>query len=53
MSDKGVPVSFNEFYWKVVGSAVSGIVKGKVISSVGFLGDPHDGSCDIRREVWF
>ena len=49
MSNKGVPVSFNEFYWEVVGSAVCGIMKGKVISSVGFLGNPSDGSCDIRR----
>ena len=49
MSDKGVPVSFNEFYWEVVGSAVCSIVKGEVISSVGFLGDPSDGSCDVRR----
>ena len=49
MSNKGVPVSFNEFYWKVVGSAICGIVKGEVVSSVGFLGDPSDGSCDMRR----
>ena len=49
MSDKGVSVSFNEFYWKVVGSAVCSVVKGKVVSFVGFLGNPSDGSCDIRR----
>ena len=49
MSNKGVPVSFNEFYWKVVDSAICGIMKGEVISSIGFLGDPSDGSCDMRR----
>ena len=49
MSDKGVPVSFNEFYWEVAGSAISGIVKGEVISSVSFLGNPSDRSCDMRR----
>ena len=49
MSDKGVPVSFNEFYWEVVGIAVWSVVKGEVVSSVGFLGDPSDGSCDMRR----
>ena len=49
MSNKGVPVSFNELYWEVVGSAVSSVVKSKVISSVGFLGDPSDGSCGMRR----
>ena len=49
MSNKGVPVSFNELYWEVVGSAISSIVKGEVISSVVFLGDPSGGSCDMRR----
>ena len=49
MSNKGVSVSFNEFYWEVVGSVICGVVKGKVISSVGFLGNPSDGSCDMRR----
>ena len=49
MSNKDVPVSFNEFYWKVVGSAISGFVKSEVISSVGFLGNPSDRSCDMSR----
>ena len=49
MSDKGVPVSFNEFYWEVMGSAICSIVEGEVISSVCFLGDPSDKSCDMRR----
>ena len=49
MSNKGVPVSFNELYWEVVGSVISSVVESEVIPSVGFLGDPSDGFCDMRR----
>ena len=49
MSDKGVPMSLDKFYWEVVDCVVCSIVEGEVISSIGFLGDPSDGSCDIRR----
>ena len=48
VSNKGVPMSLDEFYWEVAGGVVCGIVKGKVVSSVGFLGDPSDRSCDMR-----
>ena len=48
VSNKGVPMSLEEFYWDVVDSIVCGIVEGEVISSVGFLGDPSNRSCDVR-----
>ena len=47
--NKGVPMSIEEFYWEVVGGVICGIVEGKVVSSVGFLGNPSDRSGDIRR----
>ena len=37
MSNKGVPMSLDEFYWEVVDSVVCSIVESKVISTVGFL----------------
>ena len=49
MSNKGIPVSLDKFYWEVVGSAICSIVKSEVISSVGFLGDPSDRFYDMRR----
>ena len=49
VSNKGVPMSLKEFYWEVADSVVYGVVEGKVISSVGFLGNPSDRSCDVRR----
>ena len=49
MSNKGVPMSLDEFHWEVVDSVVCGIVESKVISFVGFLGDPSDGFCNMRR----
>ena len=48
VSNKGVPMSLDEFYWEVAGSFFCSIVEGKVVSSVGFLGDPSDRSCDVR-----
>ena len=53
MSNKGVPMSLDEFYQEVVDSVICGIVESKVISPVCFWGDPSDGSCDMRRQVWF
>ena len=47
--NKGVPMSIEEFYWEVAGDVIWGIIEGKVISPVGFLGDPSDRSCDVRR----
>ena len=49
MSNKGIPMSIEEFYWEVVGGVFHSIVEGEVISSVGFLGDPSDRSGDMRR----
>ena len=47
--NKGVPMSIEEFYWEVVESIICGIIEGEVISSIGFMGDPSDRSCDVRR----
>ena len=47
--NKGIPMSLKEFYWEVADSIVYSIVEGKVISPVGFLGNPSDRSCDVRR----
>ena len=47
--NKGVPMSLEEFYWEDVDSIVCGIVEGKVISPIGFLGDSSNRSCDVRR----
>ena len=46
---EGVLMSLEEFYWEVevADSIVCGIVKGEVISSFGFLGDPSDRFCDV------
>ena len=44
-----VTMSLDEFYWEVLDSVICGIVEGKAISSVGFLGDPSDRFCDVRR----
>ena len=41
-------MSLDEFYWEVAGSFFCGIIEGEVISSVGFLGNPSDKSCDVR-----
>ena len=49
MSNKGVPMSLDKFYWEVMDCVVCSVVESEVISSVGFLGDPSDGSCDMRR----
>ena len=48
VSNKGVPMSLDEFYWEVAGGSFYGIVEGEVVSSVGFLGDQSDRSCDVR-----
>ena len=42
-------MSIEEFYWEVADSIICGIIESKVISSVGFLGNPSDRSCDVRR----
>ena len=47
--NKGVPMSLEELYWEVADGIVCGIVEGKVISYAGFLGNPSDRSCDVRR----
>ena len=48
VSNEGVPMSLNEFYWEVLNSVICSVMKGEVISSVGFLSDPNDRSCDMR-----
>ena len=47
--NKGVPMSLEEFYWDVGDGIICGVVEGEVISSVGFLGNPSDRSCDVGR----
>ena len=48
MSNKGVPMSLDKFYWEVMDSVVCSIVKSKIISSIGFLGDLSDRSSDMK-----
>ena len=49
MPNKGISMSVKEFYWEVADGVICGIVEGKVVSSVGFLGDSSDRSGDMRR----